>query len=280
MISLHRRYNVSHSARDKSPKSMRCRISSLSPFEFSLFYHKPHPQTRGNPTNFRPQTGCNRHFRPIAARQKIHRMIWSAPPMLIGIQHGMGESLLMAAWFWYFVLYSFLGFLVEVVFARITHNPKRDRKCLYFLPLCPVYGLGVLLMLALPAARSNSWLLFLWAALSATGAEYLMDLFYDRVLGVSFWDYSHLPLNLHGRVCLLFSFSWGILGLIAVRLVHPLAVELVSHIPQAVTLPAALFLALDIGFSVFVLRRDGTTDALMWYRRLPARGARHSLPEK
>ena len=41
-----------------------------------------------------------------------------------------------------------------------------------------------------------------------------------------------------------------------------------------------LFLALDIGFSVFVLRRDGTTDALMWYRRLPARGARHSLPEK
>ena len=192
----------------------------------------------------------------------------------------MGESLLMAAWFWYFVLYSFLGFLVEVVFARITHNPKRDRKCLYFLPLCPVYGLGVLLMLALPAARSNSWLLFLWAALSATGAEYLMDLFYDRVLGVSFWDYSHLPLNLHGRVCLLFSFFWGILGLIAVRLVHPLAAELVSRIPQAVTLPAALFLALDIGFSVFVLRRDGTTDALMWYRRLPARGARHSRPEK
>ena len=183
----------------------------------------------------------------------------------------MGESLLMAAWFWYFVLYSFLGFLVEVVFARITHNPKRDRKCLYFLPLCPVYGLGVLLMLALPAARSNSWLLFLWAALSATGAEYLMDLFYDRVLGVSFWDYSHLPLNLHGRVCLLFSFFWGILGLIAVRLVHPLAAELVSRIPQAVTLPAALFLALDIGFSVFVLRRDGTTDALMWYRRLPRR---------
>ena len=192
----------------------------------------------------------------------------------------MGESLLMAAWFWYFVLYSFLGFLVEVVFARITHNPKRDRKCLYFLPLCPVYGLGVLLMLALPAARSNSWLLFLWAALSATGAEYLMDLFYDRVLGVSFWDYSHLPLNLHGRVCLLFSFFWGILGLIAVRLVHPLAAELVSRIPQAVTLPAVLFLALDTGFSVFVLRRDGTTDALMWYRRLPARGARRSLPEK
>ena len=76
----------------------------------------------------------------------------------------MGESLLMAAWFWYFVLYSFLGFLVEVVFARITHNPKRDRKCLYFLPLCPVYGLGVLLMLALPAAQAQQALEILSAA--------------------------------------------------------------------------------------------------------------------
>ena len=150
----------------------------------------------------------------------------------------MGESLLMAAWFWYFVL------------VRLIHKPNSDRKCLYFMPLCPVYWLVVLWMLALPAARSNSWLLFLWAALSATGAEYLMDLFYDRVLGVSFWDYSHLPLNLHGRVCLLFSFFWGILGLIAVRLVHPLAAELVSRIPQAVTLPAALFLALVLSLSL------------------------------
>ena len=32
-------------------------------------------------------------------------------------------------WFWYFVIYSFLGFLTEVAFARLTRNPKRDRKC-------------------------------------------------------------------------------------------------------------------------------------------------------
>ena len=53
----------------------------------------------------------------------------------------------MVRWFWYFVLYSFFGFLLEVAFARATHNPKRDRKCFYFLPLCPVYGFGALLIL-------------------------------------------------------------------------------------------------------------------------------------
>ena len=76
----------------------------------------------------------------------------------------------MAAWLWYFVLYSFLGFLVEVAFARVTRNPKKDRKCLYFLPLCPVYGLGALAILALPAViRENPWLFFLGVALAASG---------------------------------------------------------------------------------------------------------------
>ena len=44
-------------------------------------------------------------------------------------------------WFWYFLIYSFLGFLLEVSYARITGGYP-ERKCLLVLPLCPVYGLG------------------------------------------------------------------------------------------------------------------------------------------
>ena len=50
-----------------------------------------------------------------------------------------------------FFLYSFLGFLIEVAYTRLCHHPKQDRKCLLFLPLCPVYGLGALAVLSLPA---------------------------------------------------------------------------------------------------------------------------------
>ena len=57
--------------------------------------------------------------------------------------------------FWLFIFYSFLGFLLEVGFTALTHGGKRDRKCLLALPLCPVYGLGVLLILAL--VKSGSW---------------------------------------------------------------------------------------------------------------------------
>lgn len=183
----------------------------------------------------------------------------------------------MASLFWYFVLYSFFGFLLEVAFAWAIQNPKRDRKCFYFLPLCPVYGLGALLILApAPLLRGHPVLLALWSALAATAAEYVMSLIYEKLLRVSFWDYSHLPWNVKGRVCLLFSLFWCGLGLLLVYGVHPLAATLVAAIPPWFALPSALFLALDTVFTIHVLRREGSTDALLWYRRLRRRGKRRA----
>ncbi len=56
----------------------------------------------------------------------------------------------MGPWLWYFGIYSFLGWLVELAFAAATRSEERRRRCLLFLPLCPVYGLGMLAALALP----------------------------------------------------------------------------------------------------------------------------------
>ena len=82
-------------------------------------------------------------------------------------------------WFWYFLFYSFLGFLVEVVYVRLRGEAKRDRKCRLILPVCPVYGLGALAILLLPAGiQSNPLLLFPAAALACTGVEYAAGLFY------------------------------------------------------------------------------------------------------
>ena len=184
----------------------------------------------------------------------------------------------MAAFFWYFFLYSFVGFVLEVLFARAIRNPKKDRKCLYFLPLCPVYGLGAVLILLLPAGlRGQPLLLLPLAALLCTAAEYFMGLFYEKVARVSFWDYSHLPLNLGGKVCLLFSLIWGVLALGLVYAVHPIVERLAAAIPPAVTLPAALFFAADFSLTLYVLRRDRNTESLRWYRHLHRR--RTEVPE-
>lgn len=174
----------------------------------------------------------------------------------------------MAELFWQFLFYSFFGFLLEVAFARITRAGKQDRKCMLLLPLCPVYGVGALCVVHLPAAvRGRPALLFLCGALAATAVEYAMDWFYEKVLRVRFWDYSGLPWNLNGRVCLLFSGAWGLLSLVLAAWVHPAVTRWISAIPAHWTLPAVLFFLLDAGLTASVLRTTGRTGALRWYDR-------------
>ncbi len=169
-----------------------------------------------------------------------------------------------------FLIYSFLGFVLEVVFARVTRAEKQDRKCLLLLPLCPVYGLGALAITNLPATvRQHPLLLFALGALTAAAVEYAVDWLYETVLGVRFWDYSGLPHNLNGRVSLLFSFFWGLLALGLVAWLHPLVVRWSAAVPDSWTLPLLLLFSADAVLSAVLLRRTGTTDSLRWYDRLP-----------
>lgn len=179
-------------------------------------------------------------------------------------------------WLWYFWIYSFLGFLLEIAFARVIRHPKRDRKCLYFLPMCPVYGLGAVLILLLPeAVRARPLLLFPCAVLAATAAEYAMGFFYERVARVRFWDYGGMPLQVQGRICLPFSLAWGVLAVALIYAVHPAVEALGRSIPDWLTVALAAFFALDAGLSVYLLRREGSTEALRWYLRFTA-GVRES----
>lgn len=176
----------------------------------------------------------------------------------------------MILWFWCFFVYSFFGFVLEVIFARVTRCPKLDRKCFLLLPLCPVYGLGALGILGAAALVARQPLLTaLLGTAAATGAEYLMGWFYERILGVSFWDYSALPLNLGGRVCLLFSLAWGVLALGLVYLIHPALLPWLAAIPDGLAPAAMILLATDGAVSAYLLKTTGTTDSLKWYAGTP-----------
>jgi uncharacterized membrane protein len=169
-------------------------------------------------------------------------------------------------WLWRFLLYSFLGFLLEVVFAHVVHHPKKDRKCLLLLPLCPVYGLGAVLILWLVRRLAAGPLAVMVIGFcSATAAEYLMSYFYERVLGVRFWDYTRMPWNINGRVCLPFSLCWGLLALVLVYGLSPVVDRYLSHIPAQLGPPALILLLSDVFVSAAALRRAGTTDVLRWY---------------
>lgn len=152
----------------------------------------------------------------------------------------------MARWLWYFWMYSFLGFLLEKVFAAVTHAERQTRKCFLLLPLCPVYGLGMLAVLALPPSWTESFpALALWGGLAATAVEYVVHWAYETLLGVRFWDYTGVPGDLRGRVCLPFSVAWGLLTAAAVTRVHPLVEVLAARVPPVWTYGLLLFFTAD-----------------------------------
>ena len=69
---------------------------------------------------------------------------------------------------WYFWIYSFLGYLLEKLFAKVTRAEQQGRKCFLLLPLCPVYGLGMLAVLVLPESWMRGGLAVLSGGLAAT----------------------------------------------------------------------------------------------------------------
>lgn len=167
---------------------------------------------------------------------------------------------------WYILFYSVVGFGLEVVFARATRAKKRDRKCMLFLPMCPVYGLGATGIVSLPPyILERVWLLLPAAALIATGAEYLMSLFYEKVWRVSFWNYSQLPGNLRGRVCVPFSIAWSLLSLPLVFWLQPLLAQIVAGLPDLLLVPLIMVFAVDFSLTGHLLRQTGDTNSLKWY---------------
>ena len=131
--------------------------------------------------------------------------------------------------FWYFLIYSFIGWIIEVAFHAVTLGKVVNRGFLNG-PICPVYGFGMLLVLMinhlLPVSEKtlevNIWLVFISGALFTTIVELIAGWALDKLFHARWWDYSDMPLNLHGYICLAFSIIWGISVMIAVRFVHPL----------------------------------------------------------
>lgn len=172
---------------------------------------------------------------------------------------------------WYFWIYSFLGYLLEKAFAKVTGARQQGRKCFLLLPLCPVYGLGMLTVLARSDLRGFP--LILWGGIAATAVEYFVHWAYEAWFGVRFWDYSGVWGNLHGRVCLPFSLIWGILTAAAVRWVQPgVHAAVLQTIPEVTWLCLMVF-TVDSVLSARVLHRTGDGESLRADRRGLAAGA-------
>lgn len=124
---------------------------------------------------------------------------------------------------WLFLIASFLGALIEMVYCRITGGIWMNRSSLVYGPFSVVWGLGaVLLTVVLRRMEGKPDRYVFLAGFVVGGAyEYMCSVFTEMVYGTVFWDYSYQPLNFGGRTSVLFCTFWGILAVVWVKVLYP-----------------------------------------------------------
>jgi uncharacterized membrane protein len=126
--------------------------------------------------------------------------------------------------FWIIVFGGVTGYLVETIYCVVTNGHFEWRGSMMFLPFNAVYGIGALALsvatMSLGRTRNQIYV-FLVGALTGTLVEFVCSFVQESLFGSVSWDYSQFPLNIGGRVCLLFSVFWGALAVLWSRAVLP-----------------------------------------------------------
>lgn len=134
---------------------------------------------------------------------------------------------------WIFLISCLVGYGVEEIWCFIKLGYFESRHSLIYGPLSVVYGMGaVILTAALYKIRNSKWyIIFTVSFVVGTVTEYIASLGQEIVFGSVAWDYSNVPLNINGRVCLLYSLFWGILGLAWIKLCYPFLSKMIEKFP-------------------------------------------------
>lgn len=151
---------------------------------------------------------------------------------------------------WYFFIYSFIGWVIEVIYHVVTCGKVINRGFLNG-PVCPVYGFGMIAALGTVNGimslfstetgialdgKIQSVIYFLAGLILATAVELIAGWALDVLFHTRWWDYSDRPFNFRGYICLGFSLIWGFAVDFAIEIAHP-AIALSAKIPQKIGYP-------------------------------------------
>ncbi len=169
-----------------------------------------------------------------------------------------------------FLIYSFLGWCVEVAYAAITTGRLTNRGFLNG-PVCPIYGFGMLaLLFLLMPVPDNNLLLFIGGIIVPTAIELFGGWLLYKVYHTRWWDYTDKPFNLGGYICLEFFVYWGLGSVFIMKLVHPTIAALVGIVPTTAgwVILAVLYLVFAADLVVTAFMAAGLADELETLERI------------
>ena len=159
--------------------------------------------------------------------------------------------MIISKYYLYFIVYSFLGWIYETCYCTIHEKSWENRGFLYG-PCIPLYGAGATLAqiifvdYPIPFLRDGSYLkIFLGCAIGSFFLEYGTSFILEKRFHARWWDYSHMPLNINGRVCVPFTICFGFAGILVTQIIIPPIENIVQMLPVLVVeLLALIFMFL------------------------------------
>lgn len=135
---------------------------------------------------------------------------------------------------WIFIIYAFIGWCTEVSYAALDTGKFVNRGFLNG-PYCPIYGCGVVIVVAaLTPLQDNLLILFIGSFALTTALEFITGFLLEKVFHNKWWDYSNKPLNVKGYICLEFSVLWGLACTFIMKVIHPMIYKFITIIPHMI----------------------------------------------
>lgn len=163
----------------------------------------------------------------------------------------------------YLIIYSIVGCIIETMYGLLTKGVIESRQSMLYIPFCAICGAGAILLLCIPkGAKKNNWTLFITGFILGSLLEYIVSWVGECIFHIKWWDYSEFPLNINGRICVIFSIFWGILTIILHKVINPTVDKIIEKIPVKIihvsTIIIIIFIVIDFFVTSFALKMFST----------------------
>ncbi|MEE0700186.1 MAG: putative ABC transporter permease [Bacilli bacterium] len=145
-------------------------------------------------------------------------------------------------YFLLFIVYSFMGWIIEVVFTLFKDKTLVNRGFLMG-PYCPIYGYGcILIILLLKRYLDDPVVLFIMSVIICSVLEYVTSFVMEKLFKARWWDYSDRKFNINGRICLETLVPFGVLGCLLMYVINPFLSGIIIEIPSTILNVIAILL--------------------------------------
>lgn len=128
-----------------------------------------------------------------------------------------------------FLIYSILGYLVEIISCSIDTKKIVLNRGFFIGPYLPLYGVCcILLSFFLQKYHHDMIVLFIMSTVICSIVEFIASYILEKIFKVRWWDYSHIKFNLEGRICLIYSSLFGLGGVAVVHFVNPMIISILD----------------------------------------------------